>query len=227
MKRLLCAAFALLVTDVARAETVASWIHGSVGAAWREPSDDPPFDQLNLEYDTGTVLHADVASHYPYGLMLRLSYTYTLYDEFTALGGLTITEDIEQHDARAGAFFAPWRRGGLGWRVGGGYVYAQEDSDEPDQERTQDGGFVEAGITFDAGELVTFDVAAAGMKLEGEDDYDAEGTELRALAAFHTGPVDVTLGGRYLTLQRENPLDEEVFELVLGLGGSWGYREGR
>lgn len=227
MKHLLCAVLALFAADAARAETVASWIHGGVGAAWREPSDDPPYDQLQLEYDTGTVLHADVASHYPYGLMLRVSYAYTLYDGLTALGGLAVVEDIEQHHARAGAFFAPWRRGGLGYRVGGGYVYDHEDHDEPEQERSQDGGFVEAGLTFDAGPRVTFDLAVAGLKVEGKDDYDAEGTELRALAAFHTDSVDITLGGRYLALQRENPVDEEVFELRLGLGGSWGYPEAR
>lgn len=227
MKHVLCAALALLAASAAQAETVASTIHGGIGVAFREPSDDPPYDQLQLEYDTGTVLHVDVASHYPYGLLLRVSYSYTLYDALTALGGLAVTKDIEQHHARGGVFFSPWRRSGVRYRVGGGYVYDHEDHDAPSEELTQDGGFVEAGVTFDAGAHVTLDFAAAGLKLEGDDDYDAEGAEVRTGAAFHAGAVDITLGGRYLALQRESPFDEELFELRLGIGGSWGYRENR
>jgi len=216
------AVLALLAPLAAQAENLASRIDGGIGVAFREPSDDPPYDQLRLDYDRGTALHAAVSSHYDYGLLLRVDYTYTLYDALTA-GSLTIEEDIEQHDARGGVFYAPWPRGPVGFRVGGGYAYASEDIDQPEDERSQDGGFVEAGLTLRAAARVRLDFALAGLKLEGDDDYDAEGTEVRAFAAFDTGPLDVTVGARYLAWQRERPFDEELFELRLGLGGAWGY----
>lgn len=225
MNRALLVLLTLLVPATATAEDLASTIHGGVGVAWREPSDDPPFDQLTPEYDTGTALFLDVASHYDYGLLLRVTYTYTLYDELTALGGLALERDIEQHDARAGVFFAPWPRGVLGYRIGGGYAYGHEDVDEPDDGRTQDGGFVEAGLTVRAARWLTLDVAGAGLKWEGEDDYDAEGAEARIAAIFHTDPLDLVVGGRYLRLEREAPFDEELFELRVGIGGAWGYPE--
>lgn len=225
MTRALLALLALLVPIAAPAEDVASTLHGGVGAAWREPSEDPPYDQLTLEYDTGTVLFLDLASHYDYGLLLRVTYTYTLYDALTALGGLAVEKDIEQHDGRAGLFYAPWPRGAVGWRIGGGYAYGHEDVDQPDDGRTQDGGFVEAGLTVRAAPRLTLDFAGAGLKWEGEDDYDAEGAEARVAAIVHTGPLDILVGGRYLRLERESPFDEELYELRLGIGGTWGYPE--
>ena len=226
MKPLLMA-LTLLAAGAAQAEDLASRIEGGIGMAWREPSDDPPYDQSRLEYDTGTVLHASVASHYDYGLLLRVDYAYTLYDELTGLGGLSIAEDIEQHDARGGVFYAPWPRGPVGFRIGIGYAYAEEDEDSPAAERTQDGGFVEAGLAVQAGERVRLDAAVAGLKLEGDEDYDAEGAELRLGAAFDTGPLDIIVGTRYLAWQRESPFDEELLELRLGIGGRWGYAENR
>lgn len=217
-------ALVLLATPVAHAEDVASTIHGGVGAAWREPSEDPPFDQVTLEYDTGTVLFVDVASHYRPGLLLRLSYSYTFYDELTALG-LALQEDIEQHDGRAGLFYAPWPRGPLAWRIGGGYAHAHEDIDQPKNERSQVGGFVEAGLTLRAARRLTLDLAGAGLKWEGDGDYDAEGAELRLAAIVHTRPLDVVIGGRYLDLQREDRFDEALYELRVGIGGAWGYPE--
>jgi hypothetical protein len=213
----------------AHASDPASWIHGGVGVAWREPSNDPPFDQLRLDYDTGTVLHAEVASHYDTGLLLRLNYAYTLYDALTGAGGLVIDKDIEQHDARAALFFAPRGGGTLGWRIGGGYVYAAEDFDAPGSggERRQDGGFVEAGLALQAGRAWRFDLALAGLKVEGEGDYDAEGAEARAAAIVDTGPLELSLQLRYLDLQRESPFDETVLDLRLGIGGRWGYPENR
>lgn len=224
MKRALLAA-ALLAAPAAAAENVASTIHGGVGAAWREPSDDPPYDQLTLEYDTGTALFLDVASHYDYGLLMRLTWTYTLYDALTALGGLAIEKDIEQHDGRAGLFYAPWPRGPVGYRIGGGYAYGHEDVDAPDDGRTQDGGFVEAGFTVRAARRLTLDFAGAGLKWEGDEDYDAEGAEARVAAIVHTRPLDITIGARYLRLEREAPFDEELYELRVGIGGAWGYPE--
>jgi hypothetical protein len=224
--KVLAAGLALLLTGTAHAEEVAGRIEGGIGMAFREPSNAPPYDQLRLEYDTGTVLLAAVASHYEYGLLVRVDYAYTLYDTLTG-SGLAIAEDIEQHDARGGVFYAPWPRGPVSFRIGGGYAYANEDTDRPEGERSQDGGFVEAGLTVQAGKGVRFDIAAAGLKLEGDDDYDAEGAELRAGAAFDTGPLDITVGARYVAWQRESPFDEELFELRLGLGGAWGYRENR
>lgn len=225
--KVLAAGLALLLAGAAQADDLASRIEGGVGIAWREPSDDPPYDQLKPEYDTGTVLHASVASHYEYGLLLRVDYAYTLYDELSGAGGLAIAEDIEQHDARGGVFYAPWPRGPVGVRVGIGYAYAEEDQDAPADDRSQDGGFVEAGLAVQAGERVRLDAALAGLKLEGDEDYDAEGVELRLGGAFDTGALDITVGARYLAWQRESPFDEELFELRLGIGGAWGYRENR
>jgi hypothetical protein len=221
-----CGLLWVFAPGAALAEDVAGRVEGGIGIAFREPSNAPPYDQLQLQYDTGTVLHATVASHYEYGMLVRVDYAYTLYDALTA-SGLSIAEDIEQHDARGGVFYAPWPRGPVSFRIGGGYAWAQEDADEPAEERSQDGGFVETGLTVRAGKAVRFDIAAAGLKLEGDDDYDAEGAELRAGAAFDTGPLDVTLGARYVAWQREDPFDEELFELRIGLGGAWGYAENR
>lgn len=221
------AGLAMLAAAPAAAQDLASTIHGGIGAAWREPSNDPPYDQLSLEYDTGTVLFLDVASHYDYGMLLRVTYTYTLYDALTALGGLAVEKDIEQHDGRAGVFYAPWPRGPLAYRIGGGYAYGHEDVDQPDDGRTQDGGFVEAGLTLQAARWLTLDFAGAGLKWEGKEDYDAEGAEARIAATFHTDPLDLVVGGRYLRLEREAPFDEELFELRFGIGGAWGYPENR
>ena len=215
----------LLAAGRALAEDVAGRIDGGIGMALREPSHAAPWDQLRPEYDNGTLLHASVASHYDYGLLVRLDYAYTFYDALTGANGLAIAEDIEQHDARGGVFYAPWPDRPVGFRIGGGYAYAQEDVDNPEGEQQQDGGFVEGGLTVRAGKRVTFDVALAGLKLEGDDDYDAEGTELRGGVAFDTGPLDLTFGARYIDWQRESPFDEELFELRIGIGGAWGYRE--
>ena len=224
MNRVVVAALALLAAGTARGEDVAGFVHGGVGIAFREPSDDPPFDQLQLEYDTGTVVHLEVASRYDYGLLLRVGYAYTFYDALTA-GGLSIAKDIGQQEVRAGAFFAPRQRGPFGYRVGGGYVYNHEDTDEPSGSQQQAGGFVEAGVVLDAGRRATFDLAAAALKMEGHGDYDAEGAELRVGVALHTGVLDVTLGARYLALQRESPVDEDLLEFRVGLAGAWGYPE--
>lgn len=225
MNPLACLIRALLVAAPAAADDVGSTIHGGIGAAWRDPGADPPYDQLQLEYDTGTLLFLDLASHYDYGLLLRVTYTYTLYDALTALGGLSVEEDIEQHDGRAGLFYAPWSRGPLGFRLGGGYAYAHEDVDAPAGERTQDGGFVEVGLIVRAARALTLDIAGAGLKWEGNGNYDAEAAELRIGATFHTDPLDLMLGGRYARFQRESPADEELYELRLGIGGRWGYPE--
>lgn len=225
MNRTLLVLLALLASTTASAENLASTIHGGIGAAWREPSEDPPFDQLTLEYDTGTVVFLDVASHYGNGLLVRVTWTYTLYDALTALGGLAIEKDIEQHDGRAGLFYAPWPRGAVGYRIGGGRAWAHEDVDEPEDGRTQDGGFVEAGLTVRAARRLTLDFAGAGLKWEGDEDYDAEGAEARVAAIVHTEPLDITIGGRYLRLEREARFDEELYELRIGIGGAWGYPE--
>jgi hypothetical protein len=225
MNRTLLVAVALLASTAAAAENVASTIHGGIGAAWREPGGDPLYDQL--EYDTGTALFLDVASHYEYGLLMRVTYTYTLYDALTAFDTLVIGKDFEQHDARAGLFYAPWTRGPVGYRIGGGYAWAHEDVDvdEPDDSRTQAGGFVEAGLTARVARWLTLDFAAAGLKWEGDGDYDAEGAEARVAAVIHTRPLDIIVGGRYLRLERESPFDEELYELRIGIGGAWGYPE--
>jgi hypothetical protein len=226
MKTLVLATLALLGAGPAGAADVAGWLQGGVGVVFREPSDDPPFDQLDLEYDTGTQLHLDIASHYGNGLLLRAGYAYTLYDEFTALGGLAIEKDIEQHEVRAGAFFAP-RRAGLRYRVGGGYAYFGEDVDTPAASRQQDGGFIEAGLSFDATPRLTLDFALAVLKVGGDADHDAEAAELRAGAILHTGTIDLVAGVRYASFTREGPTDEELIELRLGLGGAWAFPENR
>jgi hypothetical protein len=219
MKHLVGAALALLAGG-AHAEEVASTVHGGIGAAWREPAVDA------VDYDTGTLLHLTLASRYEYGLLLRVDYAYTLYDALTA-NGLPVAKDIEQHDARGGAYYAPWTRSPVAWRIGGGYAWAREDEDEPARELTQDGGFVEAGIAVKLGDRVVVDVAGAGLKLEGDGDYDAEGSEARLGLTIDAGPLDVTVGARYIAWQRENTFDEDVFELRVGLGGNWGYPENR
>lgn len=222
MMRAWLAALALLAAPSAAAEDVAGFVHGGVGAAWREPSNDPPYDLLQLEYDTGTVLFAEVASRYEGGFMLRVEYAYTFHDTLAGSGGLVIEEDIEQHDARVGAFYAPWPRGPLEWRIGAGYLYAEENA-EGAQDRSQDGGFVEGGLTWHATKRLAFDAALGGLKVEGDGDYDAEGTEARLAAALAAGGVEFTLGARYRALERERPFDEEVLELRVGVGGAWGW----
>lgn len=215
MKRIASAILALLAAGTARSEDVAGFIHGGVGVAFRKP--DAPYD-----YDAGTVLHLEVGNRYPDGLMVRVSYAYTFYDALTGAGGV-IARDIGQQDARFGLFFAPQPRGALGFRVGGGYVYGDERTGSSD--RTQDGGFLEAAATLDAGRRATFDLAAAVLKVEGRSDYDAEGGELRLGVALHAGPVDLTLGSRYLALDRESPFDESLLEFRAGVAGRWGYAE--
>ena len=224
MKRIALAALALLAAGTAQGDDLASTIHGSVGVALRDPSDAPPYDQLQLEYDTGTVLHLEVASHYPSNLMVRVFYAYTFYDELSGSGGLSFAQDIRQHDARFGAYFAPWRHGPLRYRAGGGYAYGHE-KDSSDDSRIQSGGFLEAAALFDAGTLATLELVATAMKLDGDEDYDAEIGELRFGAAFHAGAVDFTLNTRYAAYDRESPFDEELLEFRVGVAGVWGYPE--
>jgi hypothetical protein len=215
---------ALLAPGAAPAAAPAGgFVDLSVGAAWREPDDDPPFDQLELEYDTGTVARLEVGSHYDSGLLVRVGYAYTVYDEFTALGSLVISEDIQQQEVRAGVFYATPRGTPLGWRLGGGYDYLDESSNGGGY--YQRGGFVEAGAIVTLAR-VTLDFAAAFAKLGGPGDADAETTELRATAAYHARVMDFTLGARYAWVDPENfPLNEELLELRAGVAIPWPYRE--
>jgi len=221
MKRATLAALALLASANAHAE---GFVDASVGMALRNPDDEPPFDQLELDYDTGTVARLELGTLYESGLMLRVAYGYTAYDTLKA-DSLLISEDIQQQDLRFGVFHATPRGAPLGWRLGGGFAYADED-DSASPSRSQRGGFVEAAAVVEAGPRVTLDFAGAVMKLGGEDDYDAEAAELRASAAFHARALDFTLGARYARIEREDFVDEQLFELRVGIGGGWAYPEG-
>lgn len=216
----------LLLAGSAAAEELASTAYGGVGIAVREARGNPPDERVTFEFDDGTQLHLALASHYAEGLLFRVDYAYTLYDALTA-NGVPLVEDIEQHDARAGLFYAPWSRGPVRGRIGGGYVWWKEDQDAPAAETAQDGGYVEAGVTLGLGERLRLDVAGAALKLEGDGNYDAEGVEARAGLTVDVGPLDATLGAGYRRLQREGPFDEDVLEVRIGLGGAWGYPEHR
>lgn len=218
MKRIAIAAFALLAAGTAHGEDVAGTIHGGVGVALREPSD------ARLDYDTGTVLHFEAVSHYPSNLMVRVLYSYTFYDALTGPGGLSIADDIQQQDARFGVYHAPWRHGPLRYRAGGGYAYSHE-KDSSDDSNIQAGGFLEAAALLDVGRPVTLELAATAMKLDGQDDYDAEVGEVRLGLAFHAGAADFRLDTRYASYDRESPFDEEVLEVRVGVTGAWGYPE--
>lgn len=221
VRRATCVILALLASAGARAE---GFVEASVGAAWRELDAEKPFDQLELEYDTGTLARLEVGTQYDSGLQLRVGYTYTAYDELTALGSLVIAEDIQQQEVRLGAFHAT-RGAPLGWRLGGGYVYLDED-DNGGGGYCQRGGFLEAAAVVEASRRITLEFAAAVMKLGGPEDYDAEAAELRATAAFHTRAMDYTVGVRHAVFDRENPVDEQLLELRVGVGGLWAYPEG-
>lgn len=216
MKRAACALLALLGHAAAHAN---GFIDASLGAAWRDPD-----TQLDVDYDTGTVARLEVGTQYESGLQLRVGYTYTFYDALTALGSLDIAEDIQQQETRVGIFHATPRGDPRGWRLGGGYVYVDEENEL--EGGYQRGGFVEVAAVIKAGKRVTLDLAAAAMKLGGTDDYDAEAAELRAVAAFHTRVMDFTVGARYAAFDRESPFDEQLFELRVGIGGAWRYPEG-
>lgn len=223
MKRALSCVLALLAAPAMAADP-AGYLEGSVGIALRDPSGEkPPFDQLDLEYDTGTVLRFAAGQRYESGLMLRVDYGYTTYDKLAASGGPTVSRDIEQHDARLGVFYATPRNVAAGYRFGAGYAYTREDQD-PQGGDTQAGGFLEAAAVL-AGERTTWDLAAALLKLDGGGDYDAEAAELRAGVAFHRGRADVTLQARYALYDRAAPFDEDVLEIRLGLGTGWNWPE--
>ena len=216
---------ALLAPAAPAATPADGFVDLSVGASWREPDDAPPFDQLELDYDTGTVARLEVGSHYESGLLVRVGYAYAVYDEMTALGSLVVREDIQQQDVRAGVFYATPRRAPLGWRLGGGYAYLDEDDSVDGY--YQRGGFVEAAAIVELART-TLDFAAAFAKLGGPGDADAETTELRATAAYHARVMDFTLGARYAWVDRENlPGDEQLLELRAGVGIPWPYRERR
>lgn len=221
MKRATWALLALLAPAGAHAN---GFIEAGLGVALREPDDAPPFDPLELDYGTGTVARLELGTLYDSGLMLRVAYAWTACDELKA-GSLLVSEDIRQQDLRLGVFHATPRGAPLGWRLGGGYAYADEDDSES-ASRSQRGGFIEAAAVVEAGPRVTLDFAGALLKLGGEADYDAEAAELRASAAFHTRAMDFTVGARYAVFDRESPFDEQVFELRVGIGGGWAYPEG-
>jgi hypothetical protein len=219
--RPLCCALALLAAPAMAADP-AGYLEASVGVAQRELSDvNPPFELLGFEYDTGTVLRFAAGQRYESGLMLRADYGYTTYDELTG-SGLSISRDLVQHDARLGVFYATPRNFRAGYRFGAGYAYAREDDELVGGSQT--GGFLEAAAVR-AGERVSWDLAAALMKLDGGGDYDAEAAELRLGAAFHRGRADVTVQLRYALYERESPFDEDVLELRVGLGAGWNWPE--
>ncbi|HUR41464.1 MAG TPA: hypothetical protein VM240_09895 [Verrucomicrobiae bacterium] len=219
----------LLASAGARGEDVAGTLQGGLGAVWREPSDAPPYDQLKLEYDTGTLAWIEAANRYDYGLLLRASYEYAYFDRLTALGTLTILEDLQQHDARLGAFWAPWSRGPLDARIGAGYVFIEGSSRSGSSKdhASQDGGFAEAGLAWHVTRSVSLDAALSGFKVDGDENFDAEGVELALAASFRAGALDLIVGARYGKGQHENFADEEVLELRVGLGGAWGWIENR
>jgi len=222
MRRPAALLLALLLPCAAHAE---GFVEASLGAAWREPDDDPPFDQLELEYDTGTLARVEVGTHYDSGLLLRVGYTYTAYDALTGLGSLAVYEDVQQQEVRFGVFHATPRGARLGWRLGAGYVYVDEDHSADGN--YQRGGFVEAAAIVAAGRRVTLDLAAAVMKLGGPGDNDAEAGELRATAAFHARAMDVIAGTRYALIDRDGfPPDEQLLELRVGVVFPWAYPEG-
>jgi hypothetical protein len=220
MKRAAAALLALF-SGGAQAE---GFVDVSLGAAWRDLDRDKPFDQLTLEFDTGTLARIELGTLYESGLMLRALYSYTAYDELTAGNGLAILEDVAQQEARLGVFRATPRGIPLGWRLGAGYDYVDE---EPalGESRYQRGGFVEAAAIVET-KRATYDFAAALLKLGGDGAHDAESGELRAAAAFHTSAMDFTIGARYARIEREDFADERVLELRVGVGGLWAYPEG-
>lgn len=222
--RLAGVALALLLASPA-ATAAGSFIAGSVGLVQRDITDAGPL--LDLRYDDGTLLGLQVGTHYDSGLMLRVDYTYTYYDALTAAGGaLTLAEDIQQQETRFGVFHAMGPRSPVRLRWGGGYVYADEDTESQDS-RYQDGGFLELGLAFDAGKHFTLDLAAAASKLDGKQDYDAEGTEARGGVALHLGRAALRLDARYARIEREDPAwNEELLELRLGVATAWSYPEG-
>ena len=219
MRHVTLAALALLASSAAQAD---GFIDLGVGAAWRDLDHNKPFD---LDFDTGKVARIELGTLYESGLMLRGTYTYTAYDELTALGSLKIAEDIEQQQARFGIFRATPRGTPLGWRLGIGYDYVDEDPGVGDA-TWQRGGYLEAAAAIETRRRITLDLAVALSKLGGEDDHDAEARELRAMATFHADAMDFTLGARYARIEREDFVDERVFELRVGVGGLWAYPEG-
>jgi hypothetical protein len=214
MKRAAGLLLALLAPAGAHAN---GFIDASLGLSLREP--DHGFD-----FDTGTVARLELGTRYDTGLMLRVAYGHSGYDSIR-MGGARLAEDVVAQDARGGVFYATPQGAPLGWRLGGGYVYAGEDDSESAR-RSQRGGFVEAAAVAEATPRITLELAAAVMKLAGEYDYDAQAAEVRALAAFHTGAMDFTVGARYARYDRESLFDEQVFELRVGVGGGWAYPEG-
>ena len=180
--------------------------------------------EQGYDFDTGKTAWLELGTLYESGLMLRVGYGYTSYER-VELDEVRIAEDIATQDVRLGLFRSTPRGAPLGWRLGAGYAYADED-DSASSSRSQRGGFVEAAAVVQAGRRVTLDFAGALMKLGGEADYDAEGAEVRATAAFHTRPMDFTIGARYAVIDREAPFDEQRFELRVGVGGLWAYPEG-
>jgi len=219
MRHVTLAALALLASSAAQAD---GFIDLGVGAAWRDLDHNKPFD---LDFDTGKVARIELGTLYESGLMLRGTYTYTTYDELTALGSVRIAEDVEQQEARFGIFRATQRGAPLGWRLGAGYDYVDED---PAMGGTsfQRGGYLEAAAVIETRRRVTLDFALALSKLGGEDNHDAEAGELRAMAAYHADAMDFTLGARYARIEREDFVDEQLFELRVGIGGLWAYPEG-
>ena len=223
MIRVVCTILALL----AAAPSFAAEMFAGVGAGVtdREPTDDPPFDQLDLDYDSGTTLTAQLGGRFESGMMLRADYNYTNHDEFTALGGLLISEDITRRDLRLGAFAAPQAQGAFGYRLGVGYARVTESTAQgtfPDR----DGYFVEGAAQLDAGQRVTFDLAAVRIHLSDDQNRNSRGNEFRLAMIFHAGAIDVALNGLYArTDSSENLFYIERLKAVsLSVGGAWGER---
>ena len=217
-------ALALLAPSMACAADREFGIQGSLGAVDRRIDDDPPYDQLELDADTGIALQVEGDAAIGHDILLRASYAYIEYDELTAVdGALTISEDIVQRDLRLGAF---WARSAHAWRLGGGYaqIGASDNFGSLGKGR---GPFIETGIGLQAGSRVSFDFAGAVLQLRG--DFAADGYEARAGAAFGAGATRFTVDARYLKLDRlyrdSSPADlpdERVYELRLGIERRWG-----
>ena len=187
------------------------YLGGGLGRAEREYGV-APFGALELEFVDGAVYHVEGGMRPKPDLLLRGTYAYTNYEEFTALGTLLIAENVAQRELRLGAFYAPRPTPAVGFRLGGGYATFGDIL-----AGTSQGGFAEAAMVLHAGAQVSFDLSAARTHLDGDEDRD--GTDLRLAATIDVpSAVYVTLSGRRL----EFASADEIVDIRFTVGRSFG-----
>lgn len=192
-------------------------VAAGVGIQFREKLDEPPFDVFTLEYEDGLALKLEGMLQGAAPWRVRGRYTHTTFGELSGPGGLTVAEDLLQQEVQAGLFYIPQGTGSVGYHLGGGYEYID---DEPVITR---GLFLEAGASTRVLGALSLQFTAAWMPLDKGNDGDrVDRVEFLLAGSAPVGPVEIMLQARQFSNRGERGPDDGGLEFSLLAGARWG-----